>query len=280
MKQTGFLLLAVLVLFSSCSPRITTSIQKSYEPIARTQEIRVLKSLNDVPQTAELLGKVDVGDSGFTNNCSYDTVLNAAMMEARKAGGNTICITKYHAPDYSSSCHRIAANIYKVDTSRENIIVSTLAPKPDNNQIKTKVAVRDTIEIIKKSMGYIYKYKGEPLSLNQLGDILERNKTSEDLFKSAKSSSGFINVLGFVGGFCLGYGLAPALYGRQPDLAIAGIGAGILVISLPLVSSAENKLKNAVDIYNSAIPQSMNSPLQYEMKLAMSPNAIGVVIRF
>lgn len=142
MKQTGFLLLAVLVLFSSCSPRITTSIQKSYEPIAQTQEIRVLKSLNDVPQSAELLGKVDVGDSGFTNNCSYDTVLNAAMMEARKSGGNTICITKYLAPDYSSSCHRIAANIYKVDTSRENIIVSTLAPKPDNNQIKTKVAVR------------------------------------------------------------------------------------------------------------------------------------------
>ena len=118
------------------------------------------------------------------------------------------------------------------------------------------------------------------LSLNQLGTFLEKNNSSAELYKSAKGTSGFLNVLGYVGGFCLGYGLAPALYGREPDLAIAGIGAGILVISLPIVSSAENKLKKAVDIYNSAIPLTMNSPFQYEMKLALRPNAIGVVINF
>jgi len=194
MKKTEFLLMTVLILLSSCSPRITTSIQKTYEPIARTQEVKVLKSLTELPQGAELLGKVDIGDSGFSNNCSYDTVLNAAMQEARKAGGNTICITNHLTPDFSSACHRISANIYKINPLSEKNTVQ----QSDSSQLQNTVAaINDTIEIIKKSLGFQYKYKGEMLTLSQLGTMLEKNTRAEDLYKSVKSGSGILNVLGF-----------------------------------------------------------------------------------
>ena len=280
MQKTLFYLISLTLLLSSCSARISTSIQKTYPPVDQSQEIQVLLSLRDVPPTAELLGKVDVGDSGFTTNCSYDTVLNAAKAEARKIGGNMICIINHLTPDFYSSCHRISTNIYKSDFPREKFIISSLAPKPDNIQAQTQAVAKDTIEIIKKPMGYQYKYKGEMLSLSQLGTFLEKNNLSTELYKSAKGTSGFLNVLGFAGGFCIGYGLGPLLYGRQPNLALAGIGAGIIVVSLPILSSAENKLKRAVDIYNSGNSQSMYAPLKYEMNLALVPNGVGVVIKF
>ena len=278
MKKAIFFILSLSVLFTSCSPKITTSIQKTYTPLARTNEVKVLKLLTEVPQNAELLGKVDVGDTGFSSNCSYDTVLNAAMIEARKAGGNMICITNHLTPDFNSSCHRISANIYKIDSQTSHLTASISAP--DSTSLQSKTAMKDTIEIIKKSLGYQYKYKGEMLSLNQLGNILDKNQTTQSLYKSAKGTSGFLNVLGFAGGFCIGYGLGPLLYGRAPNLGLAGIGAGILVISLPIVSSAENKLKKAVDIYNTNIPKSAYTPFQYEMKLAIISNGVGVRINF
>jgi hypothetical protein len=281
MTKTGFFLITVLILLSSCSARITTSIQKSYEPIARSQEVKVMNSLTEVPQGAELLGKVDVGDSGFTTNCSYDTVLNAAILEARKAGGNAICITDHLTPDFHSSCHRISANIYKIDFH----LVKTVTQAADSNTIQNKAVehatvVKDTLEIIRKSLGYQYKYKGEILTLSQIGTILEKNTASAELYKSAKSSSGILNVLSFAGGFCIGYGLAPVLYGKQPDLALAGIGCGIIAVTIPITRSAENKLKRGVDIYNSNRTQAMVTPVQYEIKLAMIPNGIGVAFQF
>jgi hypothetical protein len=280
MRKTGFFLMTVLILLSSCSARITTSIQKIHEPIPRTEEVKVMNSLTEVPQGAELLGKVDVGDSGFTTNCSYDTVLNAAILEARKAGGNAICITDHLTPDFHSSCHRISTNIYKIDFHP----VKTVTQASDSNIIQNKavdaVVVKDTIEIIKKSIGYQYKYKGENLTLSQITTILEKNPTTVEFSKSVKSSSGLINVLGFAGGFCMGYGLAPLFYGRQPNLSLAGIGCGIIAVTIPITRSAENKLKRGVDIYNSNSTQAMVTLDQYEIKLAMIPNGMGVVIQF
>lgn len=131
MQKTAFFIISALILFSSCSLRISTSIQKTYPPVDLSQEIQVLLSLRDVPPTAELLGKVDVNNSGFTTNCSYDTVLNVAKVEARKIGGNMICITNYLRPVFFITCHRISANIYKSDFPREKFIISGLTSGTD-----------------------------------------------------------------------------------------------------------------------------------------------------
>jgi len=278
MKKTVFFLMTALIFLSSCSARIITSIQKNYEPIARTEEVKVMNSLTEVPQSAELLGKVDVGDSGFTTNCSYDTVLNAAMLEARKAGGNAICITDHITPDFQSSCHRISANIYKIDFHPVEITTQVA----DSNRVQDMpvAVVKDTIEIIKRGLGYQYKYKGENLTLSQIGTFMEKNNSTAELYKSAKNTTGTLSVLSYIGGFCLGYGLGPVLYGKEPNLTIAGIGCGIMVVTIPIVSSAENKLKKAVDIYNAISRDAMVAPAHYELKLAIIPNGIGVAIRF
>lgn len=76
--------------------------------------------LGDAPKEGVRLGYVAVGDTGFSTDCSYETVVGKAKMEARKNGGNVIRIIKHTMPDIMSTCHRITAEVYRVDGSGSN----------------------------------------------------------------------------------------------------------------------------------------------------------------
>jgi hypothetical protein len=69
-----------------------------------------------VPPNAEKLGTVKIEDPGFSTNCNYATVIDMAKIEARKVGGNAIKITQHTRPDFFSSCHRITADVLRIDS--------------------------------------------------------------------------------------------------------------------------------------------------------------------
>jgi len=89
--------------------------QKTYAPLDYKEEVRVFGIEEEIPFNAEKLGTIKVGDSGFSVNCNYATVLDKAKTESRKVGGNVLKITKHKRPDLWSSCHRITADVYKVN---------------------------------------------------------------------------------------------------------------------------------------------------------------------
>lgn len=107
--------LILIVAFYSCSPRISTSLSKSYPPLDYKQEVVVYGLDKPIPPNSEEIGQVKVGDSGFSTKCNYDIVLDNAKLEARKVGGNAIKITRHKTPDLWSSCHRITALILKIE---------------------------------------------------------------------------------------------------------------------------------------------------------------------
>jgi len=41
------------------------------------------------------LGKIKIGDTGFSTDCSYEKAIEIAELEARKVGGNAVKITKH-----------------------------------------------------------------------------------------------------------------------------------------------------------------------------------------
>lgn len=111
----GGLILMLAIALSACNPKISTSIIKSYPMLDYQENVMVIGLEQQVPDSAEVIGRVKVGDSGFSTNCNYDLVIDKAKLEARKAGGNAIKITKHTPPSImGSSCHRITANILKV----------------------------------------------------------------------------------------------------------------------------------------------------------------------
>ena len=117
MKKLNVLtILAALIFFNSCSPKISTSISKSYSPLDYQQEVAVIGLNQAEPDDAEFLGEVKIGDSGFSTNCGYDVVIDQAKLEARKVGGNAIKIINHTPPSaMGSSCHRITARILKLE---------------------------------------------------------------------------------------------------------------------------------------------------------------------
>jgi hypothetical protein len=131
----GVILLSLFVLvflFESCSPKVTIQVSKIYPPLEKKEEIKVLGVSDPVPGKSEELGVVRVGDSGFTTNCEYDVIINAAKLEAQKAGGNAIKLIE-HVPPYSyqngiafiiSNCHSIVAKILKVSDFNSPPIIS------------------------------------------------------------------------------------------------------------------------------------------------------------
>jgi hypothetical protein len=48
-----------------------------------------------------------------------------AKIEARKVGGNAIKITQHKSPDFLSSCHRISADVLRIDS------IDKYIPEPD-----------------------------------------------------------------------------------------------------------------------------------------------------
>ena len=116
MKINVFLIIGSILILTSCSAKLTSSMQKTYAPLDYKEEVRVFELGEGIPSNAEKLGTIKVGDSGFSVSCSYATVLDKAKTESRKVGGNILKITKHKRPDLWSSCHRITADVYKVDS--------------------------------------------------------------------------------------------------------------------------------------------------------------------
>jgi len=118
MKNKLLLITGIILFLTSCSPKLTSTMLKTYPPLQYQEEVRVFEINEPAPSNAEKLGTIKVGDSGFSVNCNYTTVLNMTKMEARKVGGNAVKITQHKLPDFVSSCHRITADVLRIDINK------------------------------------------------------------------------------------------------------------------------------------------------------------------
>ncbi|MFB6318314.1 hypothetical protein [Saccharicrinis sp. FJH54] len=124
-----FLLLLVIV---SCSPSVSTKISSEYAPLKYDEDVVVLGLKDTVPEDAVEIGTVKIGDSGFTTNCDYQTVMNEAIIEARKAGGNILKLDKHLPPsEMGTTCHRITARILRTDNLEQ--LKADISPESEIN---------------------------------------------------------------------------------------------------------------------------------------------------
>lgn len=111
-----FITIWTIIILAGCSPKITSSLTSARPPLSKDVEVTILDADDPVPEKAEVLGQIKIGDTGFTTkNGNYAAILNIAMDYARQAGGNVVKITEHKSPDLFSSIHRIKANILRVD---------------------------------------------------------------------------------------------------------------------------------------------------------------------
>jgi hypothetical protein len=120
MKIRIIFLVIATVLLNSCSPRISTNLNKNYPPLDNGENVRVFGLQQSVPAGSEEIGTVKVHGVGLGAECGFDYVIEQVRMEARKAGGNAVKILKHKLPaTHGNACHKIIASILKVENLNE-----------------------------------------------------------------------------------------------------------------------------------------------------------------
>lgn len=138
-----------------------------------------------------------------------------------------------------------------------------------------------TIETKKVFGGYKYSQNGQDLSMDELSTQLNTNEESAQLMKKAKSQSTIASILSGAGGALVGYPVGTAIGGGEANWVLAGVGAGIIAVALPLSASANKKAKHAVEIYNTG-NKTKEDNVVYIPKLFVvsNPSGMGLALMF
>lgn len=118
-KRLIILNLLLLFFVVSCSPKIRKQISKEEESMKSSELVVVLEIDDNQSILGNKIGRIKVADNGFSYNCSYFENIQSLKSLARSHGANLVKITSHNPPDSWSTCHRIKADIYKVEEVKQ-----------------------------------------------------------------------------------------------------------------------------------------------------------------
>lgn len=135
------------------------------------------------------------------------------------------------------------------------------------------------IDAVKVFGGYQFTQNGKALSLKEMKNIIAPDIKAYKLIKAAKSKNDIASVLGGVGGIMIGWPIGTAIGGGDPEWIMAGIGAGLVIVSFPLSSAASKKALKAVEKYNAHLSSS-SIYFRPKFDFSINGNGMGIVMRF
>ncbi|MBK7428200.1 MAG: hypothetical protein IPI60_14870 [Saprospiraceae bacterium] len=115
--------------------------------------------------------------------------------------------------------------------------------------------------------------------MTQLKRVVEPNAEAYQLAKSAKSNTIFSSIIGGVGGFMLGWNIGTAIGGGDPNWWVAGAGAGLIVVSIPISNKSMRQAKSAAELYNNTTGYGSLKD-QGEWHLSLGSQGTGLVFKF
>ncbi len=137
----------------------------------------------------------------------------------------------------------------------------------------------DSISMKKVFGGYQFYQDDKRLSIGQLVEMMKPNDQAYQQIKSARSNNTLATIIGGVGGFMVGWPLGTAFGGGKPNWALAGIGAGLIVVSIPLAQGFNKKAKQAVNAFNGGL-QTSSIWDRSKLEFSMTGNGIGLTLSF
>ncbi len=130
-----------------------------------------------------------------------------------------------------------------------------------------------------KVMGGYQFYQGtQRLTMAQLVETMKSNDEAYTQIKSAQGTNTFNTILGTAGGFLVGYPIGTAIGGGEPEWTMAAVGAGLLIISIPISQKFKKQAKEAVETYNSGLETSFWD--LHEINICSSQYGLGLSFKF
>ena len=135
------------------------------------------------------------------------------------------------------------------------------------------------IELKKVFGGHLFTQNDKNLTHDQVTALVKDNTQAYDLMQSAKSNKTWSMILGGVGGGLVGYPIGTAIGGGDAKWEIAAVGAGLILVAIPIANGYNKKTKQAVELYNNGI-----SSTAYQFKpsfeLNVKGNGLGITMNF
>ncbi|WP_350292611.1 hypothetical protein [uncultured Croceitalea sp.] len=136
------------------------------------------------------------------------------------------------------------------------------------------------IEMQKVSGGYKYSQNGNQLKMRDMVNIMEPNQQAFNFIKKAQSNQSLASVIGFIGGGLVGWPIGTAIGGGDANWALAGVGAALIGVSIPISSSANKKAKQAVEVYNLSLGATAFMGHKTQLRFIANGNGIGLSLGF
>ncbi|MFD2564723.1 hypothetical protein [Aquimarina rubra] len=136
------------------------------------------------------------------------------------------------------------------------------------------------IEVKKAKKGYQYFQNGNEMTNETLFKVLESNSESLKMIKRAKSNATFSTILAGAGGGLIGWPLGTALGGGDANWTLAGVGAGLIVIAIPISLSTRKNINKAVESYNSSLNSTSYNAFKPKFGIFANGNGIGLSMNF
>ncbi|RXG17650.1 hypothetical protein DSM03_102527 [Leeuwenhoekiella aestuarii] len=111
----AFLFFSVVITFgiTGCSPKLASHVSNPLTTLTSDEPVAFLDVEHELPDDLIKVGSLRFQDSGFSTDCSFNSLLNKARIEARKNGANIVKVTDTKKPDLWSSCYRLQIDLYR-----------------------------------------------------------------------------------------------------------------------------------------------------------------------
>lgn len=128
--------------------------------------------------------------------------------------------------------------------------------------------------------GYKYSVDGKIVSMKEMINLMESNTQAMALMKKAKSNTTLATILGGAGGALIGFPIGTAIGGGDANWTLAGVGAGLIIVAIPIASGANKKANQAVDLYNSSLNGTSYSNFKPQFNMVVNGNGVGISMSF
>ena len=138
----------------------------------------------------------------------------------------------------------------------------------------------DSIKKVSHGMLHYFEQNGHVLTYGKMTTLMKGNVEATNYLNRAKTSNALSILPGVGGGFCVAYPLAKALSGQKANWTQFAIGCGLIAVYIPIVISTNRNVNKAVDAYNKNKVVSNNTENNYDLRLGLSQNGLGMTLRF
>ncbi|MDZ7604274.1 MAG: hypothetical protein U5K79_01520 [Cyclobacteriaceae bacterium] len=115
------------------------------------------------------------------------------------------------------------------------------------------------------------------INFNQLPGLVGSDMEAANLMRQARANKTGAAVISGIGGFLLGWQIGTWIVGGEPNWVVAGVGEGLILVSIPFSSKANKLAIQAVDIHNQKLSAYRNRP---EFSLGFAQGGMGLRIHF